>query len=95
MNQSIQAIVHDRHITVAVPDEIPDGAQVEVRLVSVASEVGMNESQWRTDAESIRKWCEEVDSFEPVEFRSADDFDKKFAEFNVQAVREQMFGDDK
>lgn len=95
MTASIRAVVHDRHITVLVPDEIPDGAQVEVRLISVASGVGMDESQWRTDADSIRQWCEGLDSSEPVEFRPADDFDKKFAEFNIQAVREQMFGDDK
>ncbi len=94
MTPSIEAIVHDRQITVPVPDEIPDGTRVEVRLLPVTADVGIDESQWRTDADSIREWCEWLDNTEPVQFRPADDFDERFRNYNIQAVREQMFGDD-
>jgi len=95
MTLSIQTIVHGRQITVPVPDDMPDGTRVEVRLLPIATEVGIDESQWRTDPESIRDWCEWLETTEAVEFRPADDFDERFRKFNIQAVREQMFGDDK
>jgi hypothetical protein len=53
----------------------------------------MDESQWRTDAVAIKEWSEWLDSMEPVEFAKPDEFDRKFAEFNIQAVSKQMLGD--
>lgn len=93
MTQSIETTVHDRKVVVTVPDDVPDGTRVELRFVPVDDQIGMDESEWRTDAASIKEWSEWLDSMEPVEFAEPDDFDRKFAEFNVQAVREQMFGD--
>lgn len=78
---------------VTVADDIPDGTRVELRFVPVADQFGMDESQWRTDAAAIQEWRDWLDSMEPVEFATPNEFDLKFAEFNVQAVREQMRGD--
>ncbi len=93
MTQSMQSIVHDRKVVVTVPDDIPDGTRVELRFVPVADQFGMDESQWRTDAVAIKEWSEWLDSMEPVEFAKPDEFDRKFAEFNIQAVSKQMLGD--
>jgi hypothetical protein len=93
MSQSMQTIVQDRKVVVTVPDDIPDGTRVELRFVPVADQFGMDESQWRTDSAAIKEWSEWLDSMEPIEFAKPDEFDRKFAEFNVQAVREQMFRD--
>jgi len=93
MTHSIETTVHDRKVVVTVPDAIPDGTRVELRFVPIDDQIGMDESEWRTDATAIEDWSEWLDSMEPVEFAEPDDFDRKFAEFNVQVVREQMFGD--
>lgn len=94
MLQSMQSIVHDRKVVVTVPDDIPDGTRVELTFVRGSEQYGMDESQWRADAAAIKEWSEWLDSMEPVEFAKPDEFDRKFAEFNVHAVREQMLGDD-
>lgn len=94
MTQSIETTVHDRKVVVTVPDDIPDGTRVEVRFVSVDDQIGMDESEWRNDADAIKDWNQWLTTIEPIDFAEPDDFDRKFAKFNVQAVREQMFGDE-
>lgn len=93
MSQSIETTVSDRKVIVTVPDDIPDGTRVELRFMPIADQIGMNESEWRTDAAAIKDWTEWLDSMEPVEFAEPDEFDRKYAEFNLEAVRKQMFGD--
>lgn len=92
METSIKTIVHDRQIIIPAPAEIPDGTCVEVRLLPVTTKVGLDESEWLTDSDSIRDWCDWLETREPVDFPLADDFDEKFSSFNVQAVRNQMHG---
>ncbi len=92
---TIRTTIVDGHVHVPVSDELPDGTEVVVQIVAAPTNVefGMDESQWRTDAAAIKEWSEWLDSMEPVEFAKPDEFDRKFAEFNIQAVREQMSGD--
>ena len=92
MSQAIQAVVHDRHVVITVPDSIPDGTRVEVNVVPITEQIGLSESQWRTDAEAIKDWNDWLPTIEQVDFAQPDDFDHEFQKFNVQAVREQMFG---
>jgi len=95
MTQSIETTVHDRKVVVTVPDDIPDGTRVELRFVPAIDQIGIDESEWRNDADAVKDWNHWLTTIEPIDFPEPDDFDRKFAEFNVQAVREQMFGDKK
>lgn len=90
---TIRTTVHDRQVVVTVSDEIPDGTSVEVKIAPVADQIGMDESEWRTGSEAMRDWSDWLETMEPVEFAKPDDFGREFQKFNVQAVREQMFGD--
>ena len=93
MKSSINAIVHDRQITVAVPEGIPDGTRVEVLLVPIDEQVGIDESQWKYDAEAMKEWNDWLESMEPIDFATPGKFEDAFQEHNVDAVRKQMFGE--
>lgn len=93
MPQPMQTTVHDRKVVVTVPDDVPDGTRVELRFVPVDHQIGMDESEWRNDAAAIQDWNDWLGTIEPIDFAEPDEFDRKFAEFNVEAVRRQMFGD--
>ena len=95
MTQSIETTVYGRKVNVTVPDDIPDGTRVELRFIPITDRIGIDEADWRNDADAMKDWNSWLATIEPIDFAEPDDFDRKFAEFNVQAVREQMFGDEK
>ena len=94
MTPSIQTVVHDRQITVSVPDEIPDGTRVAVLVVPLFEQIGIDESQWSSDAAAIKDWNEWLTTIEPIDFGQSCEFDDKFREYNLDAVRQQMLGDE-
>ncbi len=89
----IQTTIVDGHVRVRVPAELADGTQVEVRIVPALQQIGMNESEWRTDGDAIEEWCNWLTTIEPVDFEPPCEFSARFRQFNVDAVRRQMFGD--
>lgn len=93
MKSTIHAVVHDRHITVAVPDGIPDGTSVEVRVVPIEEQWGIDESQWKCDAAAMTDWNVWLESIEPIDFATPGKFEDAFQAHNVDAVRKQMFGE--
>ena len=93
MKSSISAVVHDRQFTVSVPDGIPDGARVEVLVVPIEEGVGIDESQWKCDAEAMKEWNDWLESMEPIDFATPGEFENSFQEHNVDAVRKQMFAE--
>ena len=90
---TIRTTIVDGHVYVPVPEDIPDGTQVEVRVLAVVEKIGLDESQWRTDRAAIKDWEQWLETVEPIDFGPASDFDREFEKRNVDAVREQMFGD--
>jgi hypothetical protein len=74
----------------------PDGTEVRVELTLIPPEgMGINESAWRDDADSLADWESWIKTIEPLEFtpdevaRNAK-FDERMSHFNVEAVRRQM-----
>jgi hypothetical protein len=90
---SIRAVVHDRRIDVPAPDDLPDGTEVEIRLVPVRETIGLDESQWRDDPEALADWAAWLETIGPIPFAEPDAFDEQFRRYNVEAVRKQMFGE--
>lgn len=95
MIQSIRTIIHDRRIVVPAPDELPDGTEVQIELTPVLERIGIVESEWRDDQQSIEDWSKWLKTIEPIEFAAPDEFDEKFRRTNIEAVRRQMFGEDR
>ena len=90
---SIRAVINDRHITVPAPSDLPDGTEVFVELVPVREKLGLEESEWRDDPEALADWAAWLNTIEPIQFAQTDAFDEEFKRFNLEAVRDQMFGD--
>lgn len=94
MIQPIHTVVHDRKVVVPVPDDLPDGTMVEVTITPEPEKIGIDELELDNSPAGIEAWCQWLHSIEPVEFRQPDAFDEQFRKVNVEAVREQMFGDE-
>lgn len=87
----IKAVVHDRRIELTAPDDIPDGTEVLVKLTPVpAGKIGLDESEWRDDADALADWETWLETIEPVAFAADDSFAEEFRRFNIEAVRKQM-----
>ncbi len=89
----IHAVVRDRRIDVAAPADLPDGMNITIEVLSAGEKIGLDESEWRDDAEAIADWAAWLDTIEPVEFVTDGAFEEEFRRFNVEAVRRQMFGE--
>jgi hypothetical protein len=87
----IRSIVRDRRVEIPAPDDLPDGAEVLVEVISLPDKIGIDESEWRDDAEALADWAAWLDTIEPIDFAEPDPFDEQFRRFNVEAVRRQMF----
>ena len=77
------------------PVDWPDGTKVEIKPKSTYEKIGIDESEWRDDAESLAAWKAWIETFEPLEFTPEEEADMKaFAakmrQFNIDAVRRQM-----
>lgn len=80
--------------------EVPEGCKVRIERVAepeavepTYTRIGINESDWDDSPEGIEKWIAWMNAIEPVEFREPDDFDEAFKQYNLEAVRTQMFGE--
>jgi hypothetical protein len=93
---TIKAIVQNRRVEVGVGDDLPDGTEVLVEVVPLAAgKVGIDESEWRDDAEALADWDAWLKSLEPLELTPEEQaanarFEEEFRRFNIEAVRKQM-----
>jgi hypothetical protein len=87
----IRAIVQDRRIELAAPDDLPDGTEVLVDLTPLPpGKIGLSEGEWQDDPDALADWAAWLESVEPVAFAADDAFTAEFRRFNVEAVRKQM-----
>ena len=83
-------------IELQAPEDLPDGTEVLVDVTPVVSEkIGIDESEWRDDAEALADWQAWIATIEPIEWApeektAFDRFEEEFRRFNVEAVRKQM-----
>lgn len=89
---TFNAIVKNRRIEFAAPQDLPDGTEVRVEVSMPAIRMGISESDWRDEPEAIAEWSAWLKSIEPIEFSEADAFDDEFRQANIEAVRQQMTG---
>lgn len=77
------------------PVDWPDGTKVEINRASRAEKIGIDESEWRDDPESLAAWDAWMKTIEPLEYTPEEEaemesFAAKMREYNIEAVRRQM-----
>lgn len=88
MMSTIRAKVHNGRIELPAPAGLPDESEVLVHITPLQGDkIGLEESEWRDDAEALAQWETWLESIEPIPFAKGDSFDDEFASFNVEAVR--------
>ena len=92
---SIKATVKSRRLELDAPPEWPDGTEVLIEPAPTRIVIGIDDSQWNDDAESLADWDAWIKTIEPLEITPEEaarieQFDQKMRLFNVEAVRQQM-----
>jgi hypothetical protein len=82
-------------IVPAEPVDWPEGMELLVEPMPESDKIGLDESEWRDDPQSIADRCAWVDSIEPLILTDEEraDMERYRAEhrrFNIEAVRKQM-----
>ena len=93
---AIKATVRQGRLELDVPLDWADGTEVliEPRMTSL-EKIGIDESEWRDDSESLADWEAWLKTFEPIELtpdeakRNAD-FADQMRQYNIEAVGRQM-----
>jgi hypothetical protein len=93
---AIKATVMQGRLELSVPLDWPDGTEVLIEPTAAPLEkIGIDESEWRDDPESLADWEGWIKTFEafeltPDEARRNATFAEQMRQFNVEAVRRQM-----
>jgi hypothetical protein len=95
MMNTITGTLRGGRIVPDAPVDWPDGTKVEINRATRADKIGIDESEWRDDAEALADWKHWIETFEPLEFTPEEEaemkaFAAKMREFNIEAVRRQM-----
>jgi len=89
----LHTVIQDGKIIADAPASLTNGTPVKLAVEVDDAEFekcGMDESEWPTDPEAIEAWIRRHESLEPVDFPAEDDYDRRFRQFNLEAVRKQM-----
>ena len=92
----VKAIWKDGRIVPGEPVNWPDGCEVLIEPVFVPlGKIGIDESEWRDDPDSIADWESWIATLQPLEFSAAEEsaiarFDQQMRQYNIEAVRRQM-----
>lgn len=89
----IRTTIHDRRIEIPAPDDLPDGTEVEIELTPVFERMGITDSEVSDATQSLDDWSKWLTTIEPIDFAAPDEFDEQFRQANIEAVRQQMFGE--
>ena len=77
------------------PIDWPDGTKVEIKIATKSQKIGIDESEWRDDPESLADWDAWIKTVKPLEYTPEEEaemnsFAAKMRAFNIEAVRRQM-----
>jgi hypothetical protein len=93
---AIRATVKSGRLELDSPPPWPDGTEVMIEpAMAVRNAIGIDESQWRDDADSLADWDAWIKTIEPLEFTSEEaermaQFDQLMRLHNLEAVRLAM-----
>ena len=93
---AIKATVQQGRIELEVPPDWSDGTEVLIEPTTAPSgKIGIDESEWRDDPDSLADWEAWIQTIEPLEFtpeeaRKIAEFDEQMRQYNLEAVRRQM-----
>jgi hypothetical protein len=92
---AIKATWTNGKIVPAEPVDWPEGSELRVEPLVSSDKIGLDESEWRDDAQSIADWIGWVDTIEPLvlsdeERAEMDRYREEHRRFNIEAVRQQM-----
>src|SRR5712691_10411596 len=92
---AIKAIWKNGRILPAEPVDWPEGSELLVEPVPSSEKIGMDESEWRDDPESIAAWIAAVEKIEPMiweagEREEYERYREESRRFNIEAVRKRM-----
>ena len=92
---AIRATVKSGRLELDAPPEWPDGTQVLIERATSSRVIGIDESQWSDDPDSLADWDTWIKTIEPLEFTSEerarnDQFDQQTRLYNLNAVARQM-----
>jgi len=88
----ITATLRGGRIEPAEPIDLPEGTRLQVEYAPAEERIGLDESEWRDDAEALADWAAWLATIEPVAFAEDGEFEERFRRHNVEAVRQQMAG---
>jgi hypothetical protein len=86
-------------IVPAEPVDWPEGSELIVAPVATPGKIGLDESEWRDDAEALAAWDAWLPTVEPLvlidEERAAfASYREELRKYNLEAVRRQMASGD-
>jgi hypothetical protein len=94
--QAITGTIQGGHIVPDGPLDWPEGTRVEIIPQSgPGDKIGLEEAEWRDDAEALADWEVWIKTIEPLELTpeeraEREHFREAMRRFNVEAVRRQM-----
>ncbi|HLN33598.1 MAG TPA: hypothetical protein VK395_38080 [Gemmataceae bacterium] len=78
---AIKGVVKNGRIELATPPDWPEGCEVIIEPVRIPTEkIGLDESEWRDDAESLADWDAWIQTLQPLELTPAEE--AAFARFD-------------
>jgi hypothetical protein len=96
----IKATWINGNIIPAEPVDWPEGSELIVAPVATAGKIGLDESEWRDDAEALADWEAWMPTVEPLALSDEERaafacYREEFRKYNLEAVRQQMASGDK
>ncbi len=92
---SIRATWTNGQILPTEPVDWPEGSALLVEPLPTGEKIGLDELEWRDDAEALADWEGWINTIEPLDYadeerESLARYWEEFRRFNLEAVRKQM-----
>ena len=92
---AIKATWTHGQIVPAEPVDWPEGSELLVEPLAPSEKIGVDESEWRDDAEALADWETWIATIEPLEYTDEERvslarYREEFRRYNLDAVRQQM-----
>lgn len=69
---AIRTTIVDGYVHVPVPDDLPNGTEVEVRILPLISDAKPGDGVWDDSPEGIEAWMKQYDAIEPLILTESD-----------------------